>query len=305
MARKPEDRDPSLPMDADILVAGNPPSTRPQSCAAGPMHGQVAGQILDERVLDDHFFPGLVFEFHDTGARRMAGRRDLPFLRALEARPPQQPAPLDTAPPGDEPCGPGGLTQADIADEAIVLCAVTVAGTEHDFRFHSWVGPDRNIALEAADAIRSMQSGLPTRILLMHEDLLRPRGQAAVTAALNAYTGGAFIADRVERRGTAFQWAVLTETSRTFVHRVSGLLGFEGPEEALQSILEVGDLQCRLATPWQAGYSGNADAFADLRGGGDFDCVSLVNTWETSPVVLDATSSAAGDDTAGRNSATE
>ncbi|WP_162901264.1 hypothetical protein [Breoghania sp. L-A4] len=244
--------------------------------------------MFDERVLDDHFFPGLVFEFHDTTARRLGGRPDLPYLRALEPRNPMERSPPDPESPNDERCGPGGLTQADIAGEAIVLCALTVAETDHDFRFHSWTGADRNIAEEAADAIRSMQSGLPTRILLMHEDLLQPRGQAAVTAALNAYTGGAFMSDRVERRGNAFQWAVLTQTSRTFVHPVSGLVGFEGPEEAPVSILHAGDLQRRLATPWQAGYSRNSDAFADLRGSGDFDCVSFVNTWETSPVIVDA-----------------
>lgn len=294
MTRETTDLDQWAALEADFTILGNPPSTQPRSCPAGPMSGQLPGQLIDERILESHFFPGLVFEFQDTDGRRALGRRDLPFLHDIY----QLNAPAgDTAKEGasaedlleDDTKGPGRLTHADITGNGVLLCALCVASSEHDFRFYGWTGNDRNIAMEAADAIRNMQSGLPTRILLLHEDLFRPHGQADVTAALNAYTSGAFMSDRVERRDERFLWAVLTAKTRTFLLESSSLLGFEGPVEAPVSIIAVGELQRRLSTPWQAGYSRNSDAFTALRGDGDFDCVSFINTWETSPLSLDAT----------------
>lgn len=283
-------------LEAGYKVLGNPPSVRPCSCPAGPMPGQAA----DERILESHFFPGLIFEFQGSDRRRAAGRRDLPYLRGVTSD-----GSVNTGGLGDvgglddvgdiqEPDDPGGLTPADITGNGVLLCALNVEGTEHDFRFYGWTGNDRNIALEAADAIRYMRRNLPTRILLIEEALFRPRGQADVTAALNAYTSGAFVADQVERRNGQFLWAVLTAKTNTFLTDGSGLLGFAGPGDAPYSILEAGDLQRTLPTPWQAGYNCSPAALANQHSSEAFDCVSFINTWETSPVSLDAKSAETG-----------
>lgn len=252
------------PFLCGLEIAGNPPSAHPDSCPAGFVSDQVPGQVADDWILENHFFPGLRFEFQDTEARRVAGRRDLPYLAAVE----------DTG--AGQGSGGSALTAQDATGHDILLCALSVTDTDHDFRFYGWVGAERNVTLEAANAIRYMQRGRPTRILLIREDLFLPHGQSQITAALNAYTSGAFLADRVERSGDRFCWAVLTACSRTFIDTTNGLLGFEGPPHAATSIIPAGDLQRRLAMPWHAGFGGHHD----------FDSIAFINSWETRPVSL-------------------
>jgi len=215
----------NLTANAAYIVKGNPVSSRPEDTVGNT----IPGLEIDERNIEDTFFPGLKFEFQRGSftSKALIGS-DRPLLRRVVENNSYKPFQL-------------GLKDDDakypLNNVAQFICLWAVKTADKRLNFYEPKYDNAGVELNVWRAIRDLPQG-EVKILIAS---IETRKNIELFTQVLEYFNGDNV-DKLVRDNSTFRWAVITGESQKILSE-EGVINTE--------LIEPGELQKTMCNPWQ------------------------------------------------------